>query len=163
MRISGEWTQSNSEECFEIRNPATSESLGWVPKGTREDVEKAIEAATLAFEVWSKFDSRSRAKILIQGAELVRSHKDELAVTLTKENGKPLRESGAEIEAFSSEIEYFANLIRVATGEYVPISEAAERLCGSRVRAIRSLWRHYPLECSRLVTRQSHRAMPRCG
>jgi succinate-semialdehyde dehydrogenase/glutarate-semialdehyde dehydrogenase len=128
MRISGEWAQSNSEECFEIRNPATSESLGWVPKGTREDVEKAIEAAMSAFEVWSKFDSRSRAKILIQGSELVRSHKDELAVMLTKENGKPLRESKAEIEAFSSEIEYCANLIRVGTGEYIPISEAAERL-----------------------------------
>ena len=127
MRISGQWAESESKEYFEIRNPATSESLGLVPKGTRGDVKKAIESASSAFQIWSKLDPRSRARILIQSAELVRSQQEELAVMLTKENGKPLRESRGEVEAFSSEIEYFANLIRVDTGTYVPINETAER------------------------------------
>jgi acyl-CoA reductase-like NAD-dependent aldehyde dehydrogenase len=127
MRIGGDWVQSASGENFEVRNPATSEMLGSVPSGTREDVIRALDLATEAFEVWSRFDPVTRSRILMNGAERARSNKEQLAIMLTKENGKPLRESKGEIESFCREIEYFASLACVDTGIYVPLNEAIDR------------------------------------
>lgn len=80
MRIGGDWVESKSGEKFEVRNPATSELLSTVPSGTREDVISAIDLAAEAFEVWSEFDPVTRSKILMKGAERVRSRKEDLVV-----------------------------------------------------------------------------------
>ncbi|MFQ6056846.1 MAG: aldehyde dehydrogenase, partial [Methanosarcinales archaeon] len=120
MFINGEWVNSESEEVFEIINPANEEVIGTVPQGTREDGKKALEAASIAQESWEEVPPIKRAKYLHEIARLIRENKEELARLLTIEQGKPLFESRLEIEGTAEHFTYFAEGARWILGDIVP-------------------------------------------
>ena len=91
--VAGEYRDSESGEVTEIRNPATGEVVDTVPKGTVSDVRQAIDVAAEAFRGWSRTAPAKRGAILLEGANLVRQNEKELTQLLTKEQGKPIRES----------------------------------------------------------------------
>src|ERR671932_130353 len=91
MFVAGEWRESTSGERMEATSPATGESLGTVPQGTREDTQHAIAAANAAWRDWAAKSAFDRAAALERVAELVEERRDNLARTLTIDQGKPLR------------------------------------------------------------------------
>ncbi|HEY7543962.1 MAG TPA: aldehyde dehydrogenase family protein [Blastocatellia bacterium] len=120
MLIGGEWVGSQSGDLFEIINPATGEVVDTAPRGTVEEAREAVDAAEEAFKVWSEWPQARRADVLRRAVELVRLHEKELAVLLTKEQGKPIRESTLEIRRYAHTIEYYAGLGKNIRGGYVP-------------------------------------------
>ncbi len=103
----GEWFTAESNAIFETRNPANlEETLGRWPALTRRDVARAIEAAGHAYPAWSGTGVYARASILQKALEAMRRRKEELAETLTLENGKTLAESRTEIDSAINEMEY---------------------------------------------------------
>jgi len=90
MFIQGESADAASAETFGVSNPATGEIVDSVPKGGREDARRAIDAASDAFKVWSEKPPIERSRVLLKIAEHVRADVDDLAMTLTLEQGKPL-------------------------------------------------------------------------
>lgn len=97
--INGEWVPSASGETYTRVNPANpDEVLGEFQKGNEEDTQKAIEAAQAALNSWSDTPAPKRAKYLLKAADLLTAHKDELAKTITKEMGKNLSDSKAEVQ-----------------------------------------------------------------
>ena len=91
MYIAGEWVDSESGERMEATSPATGDSLGSVPAGTREDAQRAIKAANASWRNWAARSAFERAEAMERVAAVVADRRDDLARTLTLDQGKPLR------------------------------------------------------------------------
>src|SRR5262245_27993110 len=123
MFISGESTGSNSGQTYDVINPANGEVVDSAPKGNEKDARSAIDAAYAAFQAWSETSAESRAQLILKGIECVRTELQELAVTLTKEQGKPLGDSQREIEHFMHGMSFYAGLASKMRGAYVPLPD----------------------------------------
>ena len=122
MFIQGEGVDAEGAATFNVSNPATGEVVDSVPRGGREDAKKAIDAASDAFKVWSERPLIERSRVLLKIAELVRENVEDLATTLTLEQGKPLGEAKSEINSFANTSEYYAGLIGRERGAQTPFS-----------------------------------------
>jgi len=122
MFIQGESVDAEGAATFSVTNPATGEVVDSVPKGGREDAKKAIDAASNAFRIWSEKPLIERSRVLLKAAEIVRSEVENLATTLTLEQGKPLGEARSEINSFANTCEYYAGLIGRERGAQTPFS-----------------------------------------
>jgi acyl-CoA reductase-like NAD-dependent aldehyde dehydrogenase len=117
---------SSTGEKYEVRNPAdTREIVGIVQKGKVEDAKRAIDAAQEAFEKWSNASPALRGKIVHDAAALIQKNEEEIAVLVTKENGKPLKDAKSETRAFVSILEYYAALWPTLRGSHVPTSDTS--------------------------------------
>jgi 1-pyrroline dehydrogenase len=123
--IGGEWTPSNGGDTQEIVNPATGKVIAHVPKGTKEDVNRAVAAARKAFdEGWSDTTPRERSEAMLKLADSIESHADELAHLESENVGKPLAAmKSEEIPPIVDCFRFFAGAARLlegrAAGEYM--------------------------------------------
>jgi acyl-CoA reductase-like NAD-dependent aldehyde dehydrogenase len=90
MFFAGGWQSSASGETFEASSPATGELIGTVPQGDREDAQRAIAAARAACEHWGRLTAFERAAKMNVVGDLIESRREQLARTLTLDQGKPL-------------------------------------------------------------------------
>lgn len=120
MYINGRWVAAKNGKTLGVINPATEEVLRDVPYGTREDTRLAVEAAGEAFKTWSRTTAYERAGILKKVADLIRMRQEELALQLTKEQGKTLPESRAEMGQSAANFEWMAEECKRAGGEIIP-------------------------------------------
>ena len=91
MFVDGHWADAASGETFEATSPATGERIGAVPQGDRADAQRAIDAANRAFDGWSRLTAFDRAAKMHAVGDAIERRRDELARTLTLDQGKPLR------------------------------------------------------------------------
>jgi succinate-semialdehyde dehydrogenase/glutarate-semialdehyde dehydrogenase len=134
MVIGGAWVESESGARMEATSPATGEAIGSVPEGTRGDAQRAIAAANAAWRDWAARSAFERAAALERVAELIVERRDDLARTLTLDQGKPLAaESYVEVDEL---VEYFrmgaADAKRIE-GSMPPSVDAAKRVLAYRV------------------------------
>ncbi len=120
MYIDGEWTDSEAGELLNVINPANEKVFATAPMGTREDAKKALDAAAHAQPKWEELAPIQRAAFLFKIAQLIRRDKERLARILTAEQGKPLYESGLEIEGSAQNFEYYAEYARRIEGDVLP-------------------------------------------
>ncbi len=118
--INGEYVTPNGRTETEIFNPATGEVVDTAPEGTAADVDSAVQAAHAVFEKWWATPAARRGEILFAGADLILQHEDELAKTLTAEQGKPLSEARMEVRRFVHTLRHYAGLGKNLRGGYVP-------------------------------------------
>jgi acyl-CoA reductase-like NAD-dependent aldehyde dehydrogenase len=134
MVIGGAWAESESGARFEATSPATGESLGTVPEGTREDAQRAIAAANAARRDWAARSAFERASAMERVAVVIESRRDELARVLTLDQGKPLHaEAYGEVEEL---IVYWRMAAADATrlqGTMPPSVDAKKRILAYRV------------------------------
>ncbi len=95
--IGNKWCDSSDGKVIEVYNPATNELIDTVPSLTKEDVERAIDYADAHQLEWEAKSVIERCEVLSRFAELVEENKDELAMLLSKETGKPIKEAYNEI------------------------------------------------------------------
>jgi len=107
-----------NQESYEVYNPADGSLVGSVPAGTPDDVNNAVSTAWEAFRSWSQTDPLDRSKLLFSAAQLVRADTKDLARLLTREQGKPLRESMNEVAGFARVLEYYASISGTLQGDY---------------------------------------------
>jgi len=97
--INGEWVPAASGEVFENRNPANTEDLvGYFAKSARTDAERAIAAATRAFDHWRLVPAPKRAEILYRAGQMLVDRKERLAREMTREMGKVLEEARGDVQ-----------------------------------------------------------------
>ena len=134
MHVGGQWVESESGARTESTSPATGETIGSVPEGTREDARRAIAAANAAARDWAARSAFERAAALNRIAELVEERRDELARTLTLDQGKPLHaEAYGEVDELA---EYWRMAAADATrleGSMPPSVDASKRVLAYRV------------------------------
>src|ERR671930_612108 len=121
--VGGESVDSASGETMEVINPSTGETIADVPRGTAEDVGRAVQAAKKALPEWLETTPGERAELLLKLAEAIETHADELAELESRNVGKPLSYAKDEMPVCVDNIRFFAGAARVlegrATGEYM--------------------------------------------
>ena len=120
MLINGELVAAASNEEYPVHKPANGEVVDTAPKGDARDVQRAVDAAERAFPKWWATPGAKRGELVGDGTRKIREHEDELARTLTLEQGKPLMESKREIRRFVHTLEHYAGLGKNLRGGYVP-------------------------------------------
>ena len=118
--IDGRWVGADSGETFAVTNPATGEELARVPRMGAAETRRAIEAAQRALPGWRGLLAKERAAILRRWADLMLERQEELAVLLTSEQGKPLRESRVEVAYAASFLEWFGEEAKRVYGDTIP-------------------------------------------
>jgi len=107
--INGQWTQPKSERLVRNINPAdTKDVLAEFPAATAEDVRRAIDAAQAAFRTWKKTPGPERGRVIWRAADIARQRADEIARTLTREEGKIFKEAKGEVLKGISLLEFYA-------------------------------------------------------
>jgi acyl-CoA reductase-like NAD-dependent aldehyde dehydrogenase len=119
--IGGERVGASDGATFEDRNPARQdEVLGVFAASTREDVGDAVVAAEEAFAPWAGTPPPTRGGILLKAAQIIGQRLDEMALTLTREEGKTLAESKAEVARARDIFYYFAGECWRVGGDVLP-------------------------------------------
>ncbi len=116
--IDGEWRIG--ADTFAAINPATAEEVARATRGTVQDVATAVEVAADAFPRWARTGSRERAAVLHRAATLLRERLEAMAVLLTREQGKPLRDSRKELATTADVLDLYAEEARRTVGEALP-------------------------------------------
>jgi succinate-semialdehyde dehydrogenase / glutarate-semialdehyde dehydrogenase len=126
--IDGKWVQADSGATIEVRNPANGELVGEVPSLGAAETRRAIEAANRAYPAWRAMLAGERSVILRRLNDLMLENKEDLALIMTAEQGKPLTESRGEILYAASFIEWFAEEGKRVYGDTIPQNAKGRRV-----------------------------------
>jgi aldehyde dehydrogenase (NAD+) len=129
--INGKWVESVSGKTFENRNPANKdEVIGVFQRSNTEDVNRAVESAKGAADMWRKFPAPKRAEILYCVAEMLIKMKEDYARDMTREMGKVLKEARGDVQEAIDMTYYAAGEGRRLFGDTTP-SELQNKFCMS--------------------------------
>jgi succinate-semialdehyde dehydrogenase/glutarate-semialdehyde dehydrogenase len=117
LYIGGEWRSRDGQPVI---NPADETVLGTVPHATRQDLADAVSAAEQGFKAWSRMSPARRCDIIMKAVGIMRARVEEMAATMTLEQGKPIGQSRLEVQRASDIIEWDANEGRRAYGRIIP-------------------------------------------
>lgn len=125
MYINGEWTKSANEAVIDVLNPSSSEKIGEIPQGTKEDVDRAVRAAAAAFrtEEWRSYSAFDRGDLLFAIADKMQESKDELAELETTDVGKPLSQAYADVDAAIRYFRFYGGAADKVMGDTIPIQD----------------------------------------
>lgn len=126
--VGGKWVGAASGKSFVVTNPANGKVIGHVPDMEEGDVQVAIDSAHEAFQTWQRTTAKERSALLRKWYNLMEEHKEDLALIMTAEAGKPLVESRGEITYGSSFLEWFAEEAKRIYGEVVPSPSANKEM-----------------------------------
>ena len=118
--LAGEWTDGENNATFEVINPSKGDVIANVADFSRAQVAEAISRADQAQKSWAKLTGKERAKILRCWFDLMTDNREDLAIILTSEQGKPLAEARGEIDYGASFIEFYAEEAKRIYGETIP-------------------------------------------
>ena len=119
--IGGDWVESISGRRYPVFNPARkTESVGEFQTSTAEDATVAVEAARAALPGWANTPAPGRASVLFRALEIMGRRADEIARTITTEEGKPIGDANGEVKRAMNIIEYAAGEGRRMFGYTTP-------------------------------------------
>lgn len=121
--INGEWVKGSEESTAEIVNPATGEVIANIQKSTKEDVEKAVDAADKAKKSWRKLSAPERGNYLYKAADILESRVEDIAKTMTMEMGKTLPEAKGETSRGVAILRYYAGEGMRKVGDVIPSTD----------------------------------------
>lgn len=127
MYINGCWTSAQSNQTFEVINPATAEVIGQVPDGGAEDTLHAIEAAHNAFSPWASMTAYQRSGFLYDAHQLMMDNLEHLAQTMTREQGKPIRAARNEVKYGADFLLWYAEEAKRVYGLTIPAPRKDQR------------------------------------
>src|SRR6202521_2162571 len=124
MFIGGEWVDGSGNESQQVISPATGEVIAEVPKGTQDDVERAVAAARKAYTDWFETVPKERSEMLLKLAEAVNADAEEMANLESANVGKPRALFlSDELPPCVDNLRFFAGAARLlegkAAGEYM--------------------------------------------
>ena len=133
MFIAGSWTDG-TDTRMEAVSPGTGEIIGTVPEGSRSDVQKAIAAANEAWPDWAARSPFERAAAMERIVELITERRDQLAQTLTLDQGKPLyAEAYGEVDELAEYFRMAGEDAKRIEGSMPPSTDAGKRILVYRV------------------------------
>jgi glyceraldehyde-3-phosphate dehydrogenase (NADP+) len=122
MYVAGQWRSTALEDT--VTNPYSGELVDTVPRAGPEDVEDALEAAVAGASVMRRLTSYERRQIMDRAADLVEAAVEELAHTISSEEGKPLAEARGEAARIPDLIRLSASEAARLHGETIPVDAA---------------------------------------
>ena len=126
--VNGRFIDAQDGHTFEVRNPYNGDVIAEMADCGSSDTRDAISAAQEAFLPWRSLTGTERGKVLRRWYELIVKHVDDLAIILTTEQGKPLREARGEVLYGASYVEWFAEEARRVYGDVIPGHQRDKRI-----------------------------------
>ena len=121
------WHGASDDATIDVSNPFNSEIIGSVPSLTTDDVNEAVAASHEAQITWAAKTPKERAELLQKWADLIDANKEDLAIIMTAEQGKPLTESRGEVGYANSFIRWFAEEGKRVYGDVIPANQTQLR------------------------------------
>jgi succinate-semialdehyde dehydrogenase/glutarate-semialdehyde dehydrogenase len=128
LYVGGEWRDASGGATLPVEDPATGETLCEVADGTPEDAMAALAAADENQAEWQHTPPRDRGEILRGAFELIMERKADLALLMTLEMGKSIKESEAEVAYASEFLRWFSEEAVRIEGRYATAPNGAGRL-----------------------------------
>jgi malonate-semialdehyde dehydrogenase (acetylating)/methylmalonate-semialdehyde dehydrogenase len=97
LLIGGKMQDSSAKEWIDVVNPATQQVVSRVPQTTQQEFENAVATAKAAFPRWRDTPVAQRARIMLRFQALIRKHTDELALSITTEQGKTISDAKGDV------------------------------------------------------------------
>ncbi len=160
--VDGAWVDADNRATSEVSDPASGEVIGTVPKLGAAETRRAIEAAERAFRTWSRTTAKERAKILRKWFDLMMANQEDLAIIMTREQGKPLAELRGEIAYGAGFVEWYAEEAQAGLRRHHPDRRREPAADGVQA-AGRRLRRDHALELSERHDHAQMRAGARGG
>ncbi|MBT2523064.1 NAD-dependent succinate-semialdehyde dehydrogenase [Arthrobacter sp. ISL-28] len=132
LLINGQWRAASDGGMFDVENPATGEIIATLASATRQDAQAAMDAAANAQEAWARTPARSRSQILHSAFDLVQERRDDLALLMTLEMGKPFAEALGEVKYGGEFLRWFSEEAVRDYGRYADTPEGNLRMLVSR-------------------------------
>ncbi|MGY9035668.1 MAG: aldehyde dehydrogenase [Rhodobacterales bacterium] len=121
LYIDGEWINSTSGKWFETENPYTGETWAKIARGNAEDVDRAVKAASKAFQGgWGQTKPTERGKLLNRLAEVIEKNSERLGEIEVRDNGKLITEMGAQTKYLAEWYRYYGGLADKVEGSVIP-------------------------------------------
>ena len=127
LYIDGRFIGPGERRTQEVRNPANGALLGELPHADVRDLDEALDAAQRAFATWKRSSPMDRSAILRRAAQLSRDRVEQIARNMTRDQGKPLAESRAEILACADHADWHAEECRRIYGRVIPARDPGVR------------------------------------
>jgi acyl-CoA reductase-like NAD-dependent aldehyde dehydrogenase len=121
LLIAGERVASAEGTSFAVTNPATGEPLATVAEAGVEDVERAVSAATAAYERWGSLSPVTRGRVMHRFAGLVEDHAEELAQLESRNVGMPISDARGQLSMVIDVIRYYAGAVDKFFGNTIPV------------------------------------------
>ena len=121
------WHAASDEATLEVNNPFSGDLIGTVPSLTTKDVNDAVAYSHEVQTAWAAKTAQERADLLQKWADLIDANKEDLAIIMTAEQGKPLTESRGEVGYANSFIRWFAEEGKRVYGDVIPANKSQLR------------------------------------
>ncbi len=121
MLINSQWVDASDGQCIEVRNSANNEIIDTVPRGTLQDIQRAVEAAQLGKTRMAALPAHERAAILFRISEFIEQNINPLGALLAQENGKPVRQTRDEVRVTARIFRGFGEEAKRMFGRVVPM------------------------------------------
>lgn len=121
------WHDASDAATIDVSNPFNGDVIGNVPSLTTDDVNDAVAASHEAQITWAAKTAKERAELLQKWADLIDANKEDLAIIMTAEQGKPLTESRGEVGYANSFIRWFAEEGKRVYGDVIPANQTQLR------------------------------------
>ncbi|CAN0921211.1 Methylmalonate-semialdehyde dehydrogenase [acylating], mitochondrial [Linum grandiflorum] len=118
--IGGSFVDSKSSSTIDVINPATQEVVSQLPLTTNEEFKAAVSAAKNAFRSWRNTPITTRQRVMLKLQELIRRDKEKLALNITTEQGKTLKDAHGDVFRGLEVVEHACGMATLQMGEYVP-------------------------------------------
>lgn len=122
------WVDASDQSRIEVTNPFSGEVITTVPNLGRAQVEQAVMSAEQVQKSWAAMTASERSDLLMRWAALIDANKEDLAILMTAEQGKPLKESRGEIDYANSFNRWFAEEGKRVYGDTIPATNREQRL-----------------------------------
>ncbi len=122
--INGQFVPPIKGEYFTNTSPVNGQPIAEFPRSGAEDIDAALDAAHAVAESWGHTSVQDRALILLKIADRIEAHLEQLAITESWDNGKPIRETlNADVPLAADHFRYFAGCIRAQEGGAAEINQ----------------------------------------
>ncbi|WP_043527583.1 NAD-dependent succinate-semialdehyde dehydrogenase [Litchfieldella xinjiangensis] len=118
--VGGKWTYGDGGREEAVTNPANGEVLGHIPWLEPDQIRAAVDAAEGAFANWRALRVDERCERLLAWHDLLLENREDLAILMTHEQGKPLPDARGEVEYGASFIRWFAEEGKRTFGQTIP-------------------------------------------
>ena len=130
--IGGEWRAASEDKQLRVFDPATGHVVKTIADASPEDGKAAMDAAVEAFPAWSETPARERAEILRRAFDLLQERKEDFALLMTIEMGKPLAEARGEVGYGGEFLRWFSEETARVQGRYGANPEGTGRMIVSQ-------------------------------
>ena len=130
--IGGQWIAASGSKTLDVTDPATGKVIRTISDASAEDGMRALDAAVAAQDSWAATPARERGEILRRTFDLVQEHRDDLALLMTLEMGKPLAEANGEVTYGGEFLRWFSEEAVRISGRFGNTPEGTGRMIVSQ-------------------------------